>query len=352
MTMTTALAPGVGVEVTPSTWPGAPAGSDGLPGQLRVGRRRHRAASPRSVLRARPRERCQFENSFYVRDWPYNLARGARHAVLLFLRHAERPVAQGRPSSYQVGDWVRVKDAGAVRATLDSRDCLRGLRFTAVQSAYCGRTYRVERALRRILDDSGRPRSISGTVALAGTVCDGPDGSTGCGWSCSLSFRDEWLEPSSAALAEAPRQLPAARVKPLAEIEATLDRRRRPDGISFQAGMAEHAGKRYPVLRRVEEHGGLPRWKRQRGEWYVLDGVRCRGLPLGAEGACDRSCGLLWITQERSQDGLPDGVAWCLCRSRRRRRAVRPLLDVVALSRGLTAKPVGPGRHRGRDALR
>jgi hypothetical protein len=141
MTMTTALAPGVGVEVTPSTGPGAPAGSDGPPGQLRVGRRRHRAASPRSVLRARPRERCQFENSFYVRDWPYNLARGARHAVLLFLRHAERPVAQGRPSSYQVGDWVRVKDAGAVRATLDSRDCLRGLRFTAVQSAYCGRTY-------------------------------------------------------------------------------------------------------------------------------------------------------------------------------------------------------------------
>jgi hypothetical protein len=58
--------------------------------------------------------------------------------------------------------------------------------------------------------------------------------------------------------------------------------------------MAEYAGKRYPVLRRVEEHWELPRWKKQRGEWYVLDGVRCSGLPLGAEGACDRNCGLLW----------------------------------------------------------
>jgi len=249
----------------------------------------------RSILRARPRERCQFENSFYRYDWPYNLLRGVRHRTLLFLLHTQGPVGRGRPSSYQVGDWVRVKDPEAIRATLDSEDRLRGLWFTTDQWAYCGRTYPIERIVGRMLDDDGRMRSISRTVALAGAVCDGPDGSIGCGRACSLYFRDEWLEPSSAAAAEAPQRQLTARVKPLVEIEATLDRRGRLGGISFSPEMAAYTEKHWTVLRRAEDLWiELPRWKKPRGEWYVLDGVRCSGQVLGGDGACDRNCGFLW----------------------------------------------------------
>jgi len=193
-----------------------------------------------------------------------------------------------------VGDWVRVKAPEAIRATLDDAARLRGLWFTTNQSAYCGHTYQVERVVRRILGDDFRVRSISGTVALAGAVCDGLDGSVGCGRACSLFFRDEWLEPS-ADLADARTLSLVVRVKPLEEIESTLDRNGRLEGISLSNEMAAYSGNLYQVLRKVEDLWvELPHWKKRRGEWYVLDGVRCSGEPLGSEGACDRNCGLLW----------------------------------------------------------
>lgn len=270
----------------------------------------------RSILRARPRERCQFENSFYRFDWPYNLLRAVRRGTLLFVRQAQGPVGQGRSSSYQVGDWVRVKNADAIRATLDSEERLRGLRFTANQWAYCDRTYQVERIVRRILNDDGRMRSISCTVALAGAVCDGPDGSVGCGRACSLYFRDEWLERSSATAAETRQGRPTARVKPLVEIEATLDRRGRLGGISFSPEMAAYTEKQFPVLRRAEDVWiELPRWKEPRGEWYVLDGVRCSGQVLGGDGACDRNCAFLWHRAWLEMDVATTGDSLATCRN-------------------------------------
>ena len=52
-------------------------------------------------------------------------ARGAAAAGTVRQRAGE-----GKPSRYAVGDWVRVKDAEAIRATLDQHDTLRGMAFT------------------------------------------------------------------------------------------------------------------------------------------------------------------------------------------------------------------------------
>ncbi len=267
------------------------------------------------LLRSRSRERCQFEGAPYRYPWPYSWARPLKHAFTMWLRHGQRPVGQGRPAGYQVGDWVRVKDADAVRATLDADDRLRGLWFAVNQWGHCGRTYQVERVVRRMLTDSLWARPVSATVALAGATCDSPDGSPGCGRACSLYFREEWLEPASGpgeparpvtgeggtglAIGSQDQAAHGARhgratVRTPGEIRATLDRHGRRDGVVFSENMWAYCGQAHQVARPLEHLTPLPAWKRPAGEWFILDGVRCDGSPLGGAGACDRNCALFW----------------------------------------------------------
>jgi hypothetical protein len=239
------------------------------------------------------RERCQFENSIYRYAPLLGELRGLKRAARRLPDRFTKRAGEGKPSRYAPGDWVRVKDADAVRATLDAHDTLRSLPFTGVQWAYCGRTFQVETVVRRIMNDSGRMRTVGRTVALAGVTCDGPGADAGCGRACPLLFRDEWLTPSSAELAEPPRHERFARVKPLAAILATLDRDGRRDGVMFSAGMDRYAGARLPVHKRVEPVGARF-WRRAGGEWYVLAGARCSGEVLNGDAPCHRGCGLLW----------------------------------------------------------
>ncbi|MDB5073332.1 MAG: uncharacterized protein JWM87_4443 [Candidatus Eremiobacteraeota bacterium] len=238
-------------------------------------------------------ERCQFENSIYRYVPPLDDVRAVRRAVKrLPDRYAAR-AGEGRPSRFAAGDWVRVRDAGAIRATLDARDALRGLVFTPVQWSACGKTYRVDAVVRRMMTDAGRMRAISRTVTLDGVSCDGPDRNGGCGRSCALLFRDEWLEPSSPELAAPQTHAQFARVKPLATIVATLDGDGRRHGVMFAPAMAQYAGGRFPVHKRVDPIAANP-WRRAYGEWYILAGVRCLGEVLNGDGPCHRGCGLLW----------------------------------------------------------
>lgn len=246
--------------------------------------------------RRRTLERCQFENSFYRYAFPFNLIRGVVHTLQLLAGHRAEDrdaIELGEPSRFQVGDWVRVKDTAEIQATLDGNDELRGRKFLSYHRPYSGRTYRVERVIRRRPTHAHRMEKLSRTVALEGAICDAPDGSAGCGQACSLFFLDEWLEPSRAGETE-PRAFPqTARVKPYDEIAATLDAKGRLDGISFSPEMAAYAGREFPVVRQVEEvRVPLPNWKRARAAFFILDGVRCSGQPRG--GHCDRNCGLLW----------------------------------------------------------
>jgi hypothetical protein len=240
------------------------------------------------------RERCQFENTIYRYVPPMGELRAVRRAALRFPDRFAKRAGEGKPSRYSPGDWVRVLGRDAIRATLDANDALRGLVFTDVQWAYCGQTFRVQSVVRRMMNDAGRMRTIGRTVTLEGVLCDGPNRDGGCGRACPLLFRDEWLEPSSAQRAEPQTEASRfARVKPVAEIRATLDRNGRRDGVMFVPAMAQYAGGRFAVHKGVEPIAANA-WRRRSGEWYVLTGVRCLGEVLNGAGPCHRGCGLLW----------------------------------------------------------
>ena len=201
------------------------------------------------------------------------------------LKHRE-PVPLGTPSRFAVGSWVRVVSGGT----------LRGLKFTPEMEKTVGRVYKVERHVRRIRDDHGRYRTIHGTVLLEGVDCggEGPE-PAGCGRHCPLMYRDEWLEPAEApAAAATPRKLLHARVKNLAEIYAGLDLAGRRDGLTFMPEMAAFAGKRLPVVEKIEKVFELDRWIETPKPLYILGGAHCTGAVLGAQAPCDRACALLW----------------------------------------------------------
>ena len=238
-------------------------------------------------------ERCQFENTIYRYAPPFDTLRRLRRAVRRVAQRFAQRAGEGPPSRFAAGAWVRVRDAAAIRATLDASGALRGLIFTDAQWSYCGKTFLVETVVRRVMNDAGRMRAIARTVALAGPTCDGLNHSGGCGRACALLFRDEWLDPSEEARGAAPAYARYARVKPLAEIEKTLDAHGRRDGVAFVPEMRRLAGARLPVLKRVEPVAATS-WRRPGADFFILADARCLGESLQGEGPCHRRCGLLW----------------------------------------------------------
>ncbi len=241
-----------------------------------------------------PTARCQLDDPLYRFRFPYGHARTAKHAFVRLRDRRFRDVPLGTPSRFAVGDWVRVRSVDEVRGTLDSQDRLRGLLFTDAQWSYCGGTFQVDRVLRRLLDSGRRFKTISRTVALGGVTCDGLDGASGCGHSCSLYFRDEWLEPSVESEHVRRQSGQWARVRPWTEIIATLDRHGRRDGLSVMPEMERFAGLPLPVVRRAEDVGvPIPSYKTPI-DAFILAGARCGGAALAPLGRCDRDCALLW----------------------------------------------------------
>jgi hypothetical protein len=75
----------------------------------------------------------------------------------------------------QPGESVRVRSREEIRATLDPRGCNRGLSFDPEMLPYCGTTRRVDRRVRRLIDDiTGRMIEPRGDcIVLEGAVCRG-----------------------------------------------------------------------------------------------------------------------------------------------------------------------------------
>lgn len=238
--------------------------------------------------------RCQLDDPLYRFTFPLGQVRSVKHALVRLRDRRAPQAAPGEPSRFEVGEWVRVRSPDEIRATLDAGDRLRGLLFTEAQWGYCGRTYRVDRVLRRLLDSGRRFKSISRTVSLDGVTCDGVDGGAGCGHSCSLYFRDEWLEPSDASGHIPARWDRWVRVRPWDEIAATLDRHGRREGLSVMPEHRRYAGRRLAVVRRAENRGAAIAAYKTPLEAFILAGARCGGAALAPLGRCDRNCALLW----------------------------------------------------------
>jgi hypothetical protein len=84
-------------------------------------------------------------------------------------------------------------------------------------------------------------------------------------------------------------------VRPLKEIEGTLDESGCLDGLPFMPEMTKFCGRRFRVFRCVDKILDFGRsWRLRRLEDAVLlAGLRCDG---GAHGGCQASCYLLWKT--------------------------------------------------------
>ncbi|MFN2460116.1 MAG: hypothetical protein ABR591_05465 [Candidatus Velthaea sp.] len=163
-----------------------------------AGFRKAAARCAEITLAAVLRPRCQREQPMVplsVRELVhfYRLRRaGAAARLRACLRRDTR--APGKPSVFAPGQLVRVKDREAIVQTLDEHLMHRGLLWSEQQWTYCGTLQRVQRQVRRIIDDAGVSRTVSATVLLEDVTCTNADGSGGCGKLCPLFFRDEWLE--------------------------------------------------------------------------------------------------------------------------------------------------------------
>lgn len=93
------------------------------------------------------------------------------------------------------GEWVEVRSAKEIFATLDSQGKSRGLRFTPEMLKFCGKRFRVYKTLDKILlEATGELRKIkTPTVLLEGVICDGK-AHGGCDRSCFCFWREAWLK--------------------------------------------------------------------------------------------------------------------------------------------------------------
>jgi hypothetical protein len=252
-------------------------------------------------------EPCQAFNiigkhPIWMRSW---LGYGVRaHILRLFKRPRKR---LGAPSKFAEDEWVQVRDLASIERTLDAERKLRGLEFLSYQAAYCGGTFRVQRVVRRIIDDHRLFRPVSRTVLLEGVTCTSPaTHGEGCGRGCPLMFRDEWLTPAppgpAPKRAASPDPGRFVRIRSVDEIRRTLDWRRKRDGVSFMPEMYQWAGRRVRVLQQVETVREFGKAVPPIRPVYILDGLHCSGAALGRREVCDRACPILWHTDWLRED--------------------------------------------------
>ena len=145
-----------------------------------------------------------------ARILPWELRSLARRPAAQLPRIRRQPGApRPAPLNLQPGEWVEVRPAAAIAATLDSRNTHRGLYFSAPEMANeCGKSFRVRRRLSRIIEESsGRMLTFSNDcIELEGPLCTG-ERSIGR-WFCAREiypyWREAWLQRVPAAPAPAP----------------------------------------------------------------------------------------------------------------------------------------------------
>lgn len=98
--------------------------------------------------------------------------------------------------TFRAGNWVRVKSAEEILATLDERGRLEALPFMPEMLQYCGKKFRVFKSAHKTCDTikESKNRSMKSSVHLEGLRCDGA-AHGGCQAKCLLFWKEAWLKP-------------------------------------------------------------------------------------------------------------------------------------------------------------
>lgn len=100
------------------------------------------------------------------------------------------------PLPIVAGEWVEVRSADEILATLDAQGKLDGMPFVPEMLQFCGRRLRVFKRAHKTCDtiyQSGS-RSLDGSVHLDDSRCDG-SAHGGCQAQCMLFWKEAWLKP-------------------------------------------------------------------------------------------------------------------------------------------------------------
>src|SRR6266571_4731225 len=99
----------------------------------------------------------------------------------------EAHVSTRQALNLRAGDWVTVRSADQILATLDDQHALDGLPFMPEMLQYCGRRFRVYKSAHKTCDTVDRYviRRMQDAVHLDGLRCDG-DAHGGCQAACLL----------------------------------------------------------------------------------------------------------------------------------------------------------------------
>ena len=104
--------------------------------------------------------------------------------------------------SLRVGDWVEVRGAAEILATLDDSQCLDGLPFMPEMLQFCRKRFRVHKSAHKTCDtiETFHIRRMTSAVHLEGLRCDG-EAHSGCQAGCLLFWKEAWLKrvPARAA---------------------------------------------------------------------------------------------------------------------------------------------------------
>jgi hypothetical protein len=109
-------------------------------------------------------------------------------------RGTPTPAGMEEVLGLQPGEWVQVRSAEEIRATLDGQGRQRGLGFVPTEMlAHCGQQFRVRKRVEKIfLEESRQNRKLKNTVLLEGVHCQGHG--LDCDRQCFLFWREVWLK--------------------------------------------------------------------------------------------------------------------------------------------------------------
>jgi hypothetical protein len=101
-----------------------------------------------------------------------------------------------KPPQYRVGQWVEVRSADEIMATLDEAGDVDALPFMPEMLQYCGRRLRVGKVANKVCDTMTRSgmRRMDNAVHLLGVRCDGSVHG-GCQAACLIYWKTDWIRP-------------------------------------------------------------------------------------------------------------------------------------------------------------